>query len=42
MSDWGKYNKGNERKELIARNTNSVLLVVKEKLDCDWEYREKF
>ena len=33
MSDYNKYNKGNERKEVVGKNAYFVLLVIKEKLD---------
>ena len=33
MSDCNKYSSRNKGKEVIARNVNFVLLVIKEKLD---------
>ena len=34
MNDYNKYNKGNKRKEVVGRNVNFVLLIIKEKLEC--------
>ena len=36
MSEQGKYQKGNKRKEVVARNANFVLLLTKEKQVFIW------
>ena len=34
MGDFYKFNKGNKRTEVIGRNANFVLMVIKGKLKC--------
>ena len=35
MSVYKKFSKG-KKEDLVDRNTNFVLLVIKEKLNCQW------